>query len=113
MVLVEGDYPSFGKVAKALIKSTIPCEEFEAYVTYWRERSQKEGWTLATIYALTGPGRMSEYVAYRTKQAELMTLAYPPQIDPAPEDRATAEDWAALYASYDAALIHDPSQEIQ
>jgi hypothetical protein len=71
VVLVQGDYPSFGKVASALTKSGITPDEFASYVEYWRTRSVKEGWTLATVHALTGPGRMSEYVAWKAEQARL------------------------------------------
>jgi len=111
VTLVQGDFPSFNKVAQTLIKSTIPVEEFPAYVTYWRERSQKEGWTLATVHALTGAGRMSEYVAYRTKQAYLMTLAYPPQVDPSPEDMVDPSEVDAMLKASMAAYTYDPTQE--
>lgn len=92
------DAGKYAKVAKVLIESTIPCDEFKQYVAWVRREAKKSGDWKVTITSLSEKTRPSEYVqarnAYNAQQAikktsqvwlgqEVSKNAYNPHSDPA------------------------------
>jgi len=109
--IANGDGAIFGKTAKKLNAAGITCDEFPAYVAYWRDQSQKTGQWAVTVTSLVGAGRMSAYIQQRDQSAheeqarqereEAFFLKHP-HLRPKPpvkeEDLASLDELNALYA---------------
>lgn len=80
---VKGDYGRYLKIAQDLVKSGIPCGEFDLYVRRVKKIATEQHWKPDwTINALTGGNRMSEYVKARDAYA----AAHKPDAVPPDED---------------------------
>lgn len=95
LVIAEGDGAKFGKVASALNKAGVTCDEFGGYVVYWREQSKRTTNWPVTLHSLTGGNRMSEYITWRANHANYtrwITKVVPQVLNPVQDTPAANDD---------------------